>query len=368
MADVITDVKEVTPEWLTTVLRTNGHLDHEHVTAVELRSSRQTIISNIHYLELTYSAVTSERSPSKLFLKLSKPGFDSEIAASFGKRESEFYNVIAKSMNDPPSAPCYDAAFSPDNGKSHMLLADLSETHFQTDWPLPPTKPHCEAVIDSLAKFHAAWWDHPQLGNSIGKFPTSNSIDEYVQSMEKKFAGFVDFLDDRLSVERRRLYERVLSTVAGVWKERIRENRTEGKDLTLIHGDAHFWNCLHPRRLDQAKVYIIDWQCWRIDTATDDLAYMIGLHWYPERRRALEPNLLRTYHDKLLVYGVKNYDWDECWYDYRPLGDRQPFCSSLAVVRKTVASHLVASFGKSDPDFRGFRLRGAAATIALWPY
>jgi thiamine kinase-like enzyme len=198
-----------------------------------------------------------------------------------------------------------------------MLLADLSETHFQTDWPLPPSKPHCEAVLDSLAKFHASWWDHPELGKSISKFPSSGSIDEYIQSMEKKFAGFVDFLDDRLSADRRRLYESILSRAPGVWKERIREDRTDGKGLTLIHGDAHFWNCLHPRRLDQDKVYIIDWQCWRIDTATVDLAYMIGLHWYPDRRRALERDFLRNYHDKLLTCGVKNYDWDACWYDYR---------------------------------------------------
>ena len=316
MADVITDVEQVTPDWLTSVLGANGHLDQERVTAVEPRSSRQTVISTIHHLELRYSANTSEQSPAKLFLKISKPGFDSEIAARFGKKESEYYNVIARTMNDPPSATCYDAAFSADTGKSHVLLADLSETHFQTDWPLPPTKPYCEEVLDRLAKFHAFWWDHPELGNSIGKFPSSGSIDEYIQSMEKKFAGFVDFLDDRLSAERRHLYERVLATAPGVWKARIRE-RSDGKDLTLIHGDAHFWNCLHPRQLDQAKPYIIDWQCWRIDTATDDLAYMIGLHWYPERRRALERNLLRTYHDKLLIYGVKNYDWEACWRDYR---------------------------------------------------
>jgi hypothetical protein len=36
-------------------------------------------------------------------------------------------------MNDPPSVACYDAAFSPDTGKSHLLLADLSKTHFETD-------------------------------------------------------------------------------------------------------------------------------------------------------------------------------------------------------------------------------------------
>jgi thiamine kinase-like enzyme len=317
MDNVITDVKQVTPDWLTTALQTNGHLDHEQVTAVVIKSSRQTIISNTHHLEITYSAVTSERSPSKLFLKLSKPGFDSELAARLGKRESQYYNVVVKSMNDPPSATCYDAAFSPDTGKSHVLLVDLSETHFQTDWPLPPSKPYCEAVLDSFAKFHAAWWDHPQLGNSVGKLPTNDSIDEYVQSMEKKFAGFVDFLDDRLSAERRRLYERVLSTAPGVWKERIRERNPNEKHLTLIHGDAHFWNCLYPRRLGQGKVYIIDWQGWRIDTATDDLAYMIALHWYPERRRAMEYDLLRYYYSKLLMYGVENYDWDAFWYDYK---------------------------------------------------
>ena len=177
MADVIADVEQITPDWLTNVLGANGHLDKGRVTAVELKASRQTIISNIHYLELRYSADASEESPSKLFLKLSKPGFDAEIAARFGERESQYYNVIAKSMNDSPSATCYDAAFSPDTGKSHMLLADLSETHFQTDWPLPPLKAHCETVLDSFARFHAAWWDHPQLGNSIGKFPTCDSID-----------------------------------------------------------------------------------------------------------------------------------------------------------------------------------------------
>jgi hypothetical protein len=205
MADIITDVEQVTPDWLTSVLGANGHLDQERVTAVELRSSRQTIISTIHHLEVRYSANTSERSPAKLFLKISKAGFDSEIAARFGKKESEYYNVIAMTMNNPPSATCYDAAYSPDTGKSHILLADLSETHFQTEWPLPPTKPYCEEVLDRLAKFHTFWWDHPQLGKSIGNFPSTGSIDEYIRTMEKKFVAFVEFLGDRLSKYRRNL-------------------------------------------------------------------------------------------------------------------------------------------------------------------
>jgi thiamine kinase-like enzyme len=317
MHDVITDVNQITPDWLTTALRATGNIDREQVTAVEVTSSRETLISRTHHLEITYSAVTSKRPPSKLFLKLSKSDVDPEIGSRFAKRESEYYNVIAKGMNDPPSAICYSAAFSPDTGKAHILLADLSETHFQTHWPLPPSILHCEAVLDKFAKFHAAWWDNPQLGNAVGEFPTNESVDKYIQSMEKKFAGFADFLDDRLSTERRRLYEKALATAPRLIKERIRAHDSTRRDLTLIHGDAHFWNCLHPRRLERDTPCIIDWQCWRVDTATDDVAYMIALHWYPERRRALERDLLRYYHGQLLTYGVENYDSDAFWYDYK---------------------------------------------------
>jgi hypothetical protein len=112
------------------------------------------------------------------------------------------------------------------------------------------------------------------------------------------------------------LYEKVLATAPAVIKKRIGAQQSS-RHLTLIHGDAHFWNCLHPRRLEHDLPCIIDWQCWRIDTATDDLAYMIALHWYPERRRALEHNVLRYYYEKLLAYGVENYDWDACCYDYK---------------------------------------------------
>jgi hypothetical protein len=29
-------------------------------------------------------------------------------------------------------------------------------------------------------------------------------------------------------------------------------------------------------------VRIFDWDVWRIDVATDDLAYMMALHWFPD--------------------------------------------------------------------------------------
>ena len=60
-----------------------------------------------------------------------------------------------------------------------------------------------------------------------------------------------------------------------------------------------------------------DWDAWRVDVATDDLAYMMAVHWYPERRRRLERECLRRYHAALTRAGVRGYDFDGLWRDYR---------------------------------------------------
>ncbi|MHA2156803.1 MAG: hypothetical protein ACXABU_15780, partial [Candidatus Hodarchaeales archaeon] len=42
-----------------------------------------------------------------------------------------------------------------------------------------------------------------------------------------------------------------------------------------------------------------------------------GLEWYPERRLLMEKILIEHYYNVLVEQGVKNFSWDECWYDYK---------------------------------------------------
>jgi hypothetical protein len=44
---------------------------------------------------------------------------------------------------------------------------------------------------------------------------------------------------------------------------------------------------------------------------------MICHYWFPERRQALERDMLNRYYRRLQENGVTNYTWDEFWYDYR---------------------------------------------------
>lgn len=129
--------------------------------------------------------------------------------------------------------------------------------------------------------------------------------------------AFTGFLGDRLSADRRRVYEKFLAALPRLLTPQRAARLTAGKAVTLVHGDAHFWNFLYPHEAAQAAVHLIDWQSWDIGVGTDDLAYMIALHWYPERRRELERALISRYHQELLRQGVTNYTWPECWLDYR---------------------------------------------------
>ena len=87
--------------------------------------------------------------------------------------------------------------------------------------------------------------------------------------------------------------------------------------MTIVHGDAHVWNCFLPKPDVADTPRLFDWDGWRIDYATDDLAYQMALHWYPDIRRAREDHLLDVYHDALVKHGITSYDRRTLQDDYR---------------------------------------------------
>ncbi len=320
MRDVLPDLAHVTPEWLTKVLRDQGHLEDGRVTAVHLKTTRSTAVSLVAHLEVQYTADAAASVPSQLFLKTSRP----DLIAAFplrGQKEVAFYTRIAAAMLAPLVVRCYDAVYAPETQKFHLVLEDMSASHFQaTIWPLPPLQAQCVQAIDGLAQLHAHWWDHAGLAQDMGARPTEASMQQGFHWVEHTLPEFLDFLGDRLSRQRRAVYEHVLR-VAPLLRQRLLADH----GLTLVHGDAHVWNFLFPRNVDTDTVRLIDWEGWSMGLGTVDLAYMMALHWYPERRARLEQPLLRRYHTQLLTHGIVGYDWEACWYDYRLAAIRNLF-------------------------------------------
>lgn len=302
MGEVITDITQVTPEWLTETLRSAGVLARGRVTSVETDISRP-FGSVISHIKLRYS--DDMAAPSRLFLKFA----DQESHAWFperGRREVEFFRAIPVADFARLPLPRYYAVAHSVDG-FHLLLDDLSETHVIVPHPLPPHQAQCEQVIEALARLHAYWWDGEDRLNvmqSGGDISLSGGA-------EHLLPAFMEFLGDRLWAERRTIFEKVVAN-----SDMLTMRLTTGKHRTLIHGDAHAWNFLYPRDF-LGRACLIDWEAWSVDVGVYDLAYFITLFWFPAHRARSEHRLVERYHQRLCEYGVVAYSWEDCWRDYR---------------------------------------------------
>lgn len=312
MAELVTDIQQVTPAWLDNLLREKGILDRGMVIEVRPTRSKKTNVSTVYHLAVSYQGLPPDHpAPRHLFLKISEPDYG-------WPQEAQFYNVVAPAMlsTDPdtewPFVRCYDAVYSAEKKATHLLLQDLSATHLTTEGLMPPAPRHAEQVIDAYALLHAYWWEHPRLGRDIGRLLTHGEIDDFLTAAGRKLRQLVDDMGAGLSPEDRG----VLESVAAAWPARRRERLVAGVGVTLVHRDPHPLNFLYPRDPERGGVKLIDWQSWRVDAGTDDLAYLMACHWPIRRGESLEPDLVRRYHARLVELGVAGYSWDDCRYDY----------------------------------------------------
>jgi Ecdysteroid kinase-like family len=295
--------------YLTEALRRSGVLVTGRVASAELVSSRRTVLSLITRLRLTYDGPAAD-APQTIIVKSALPDQGGTLWNG-GRQEVAFYTQVASVMSAPLVPRCFDARCDSGSKTWHLLLEDFTDSHIvATVWPLPPTFEQCESIVQARARFHAAWWDDPRLGSTVGSWLDSEGMTGLMQRFSEQFARFTDRVGDRLPRERRRLYERLVE--AG---PRLIERNHSHHNLTIVQGDAHVWNCFLPR--DGEDVRLFDWDCWRIDVGSDDLAYMIAMHWYPDRRRRMERPLLDRYHAALVAHGVRGYDRRALDEDYR---------------------------------------------------
>ena len=270
--------KAADAERLTEALRRFGAVGQARVCDVTVMSSLKKLRSHTFRLRLDYDGSAGD-APSSVILKMGH--LDSAGRSSYANHhEIAFYRDIAPALPARVVPHCFEIVEATDTSAWQLLLEDLTDSHFvATAWPLPPTRTHCENMVQTLARFHAAWWDNPLLGVSVAKWRDAAAFDTILRNFAEQIARFTDRFAEMMPPERRELYQQLLDRAP-----RLLRRYHSRRNLTLIHGDAHPWNFFLPRHGGGEDVRLLDWEGWSIDTATDDLAYMMAMLWYPDRR------------------------------------------------------------------------------------
>ncbi|MGH2536164.1 MAG: hypothetical protein ACRDHL_02090 [Candidatus Promineifilaceae bacterium] len=315
--EVIAAVDQVSADWLTAVLTNSGALTAGEVAGFEVLPDRGNWSTNAR-LKLSYREGAQGARPERLFLKMTNTDLGDEF---FDSSEVAYYR---RDYVDVPAAPlvrCYDAAYSEEQQRYHLLLDDVSETHIPA-FEKAPTLAYGLALAEGLAALHARWWG--AKGVQAASAPIHDAA-HILRFVEFGAAGVAPILA-QFSTELRAHWQTLIKEIYVHHPQAIIARTADASGFTLIHGDAGPYNILVPREGDR-PIYIIDRQPfdWSLTTwlGVYDLVYAIVLDWDAEVRRRLERPVLAHYHEQLIQQGVTGYTWEQLLIDYRlcaPMG------------------------------------------------
>jgi hypothetical protein len=308
---VITDVRDVSVEWLTAELTNSGALTTGVVTAFDVETGRGNW-SNSARLMLQYSDDAQGDRPQRLFLKMVNTDLDDEF---FGSSEVTYYTRDYLGVQDAPLLRCYDGRFSEREQRYHLLLEDVSETHIRAA-DKTPTLDYGHALAEGLATLHAHWWGAERLSKANAPMHRAAHIRRFVEIAEPG----AEHILKQLSAELEPHWPAAIRDLFVHHPQALIARTQEYNGFTLIHGDAGDANILVPRE-GERPVYLIDRQPfdWSLTTwlGVYDLAYAIVLDWDVELRRRFEIAILERYHEHLIKNGVRGYSWERLFDDYR---------------------------------------------------
>ena len=308
---VITNIDQVSIPWLTSVLVKSGALTHGEVKSFEFGTGQGNWSTSGHIV-VTYTDGSKGSLPKNLFLKMVNTDLDDEF---FGDSEVTYYTHDYVDVNHAPLLRCYDAAYSKELNRYHLLLDDVSESHIPAA-EKEPTLEYGLALAEGLAVLHAHWWDAKRLAEAGAPIHSESHIQRFVDIA----ALGVEHITRQFSSELKPHWPEAMRELYTYHPQAIIKRARDLNGFTLIHGDVGSYNVLVPRQGDR-PLYIIDRQPfnWSLTTwlGVYDIAYAIVLDWDVETRRMYENLILKHYHNHLFENGVSDYSWEQLYNDYR---------------------------------------------------
>lgn len=316
---------EITPDWLTDVLRASG-TSGRAVAAVtcERIGEGYGLTGVVSRLHLRYEGERGDAPPSLVAkFPMAAPGTLSAYRAAHRRdaaarryyercaREVRFYREIApRSM--VPAPRLYHGEADDATGRIVLLLEDLAAAR-TGDVLRGCTRDEARLVAGALAPFHARWW--PRSSENPTPFPWlprwGGDHCARQERYNRQVTPFLDRYGGQLPPAIRDIVEGLRTRYGAVLAA------LDAAPATIIHADLHLDNiAFNPPRII-APAVVFDWQSVCLGPAAIDIAqFMFGSLDVGERRRA-EGALFRHYHALLTANGVAGYGADRLRHDCR---------------------------------------------------
>ena len=307
--------EELTVEWLTEALRKRGTLKRGQVVSrkAEVLGGTKGALGQIARLSLAYDT-DQENAPRSLIAKFAPANPEQRIRlnqAGFYEREIRFYQELADQVAFR-TPDCYYSAWDAETGEFVLLLEDLSLAR-NGERAVGCSLTEAELAIKEIAKFHAAWWEDPQLAQQdwLRWFSSPDAHQRWQDGYQQRWGVFVAKMTSHLPEPILALGQRFGPRVTQVFEQFYHP------PLTLIHNDYMLDNLFFATTGNEVSLAVVDWQFLTCGRGVSDIASFLGGNISIEDRRAHELDLLRTYHTLLVENGVRGYPFSQCWDDYR---------------------------------------------------
>lgn len=341
----------LTAAWLTRALRASGRIGDERVTDVTLQPLGTGQMSDSLRVVVGYDRPV--RGPASLVAKLPAADETSRQTAALLRsyeKEVRFYQQLAPALPIRTPEVLY-ADIDVDTARFVLLLEDLAPARAGDQ--LSGCSPEAAALaIGELVKLHAPRWDDATLAE----------LDWLHPDRAANAAFLLDLLPGLWDGFRARYGSEVEGDVRRAGDALFAELETylaaDTEPWSVVHGDYRLDNLLFGPDATCPTVAVVDWQTCGHGPAAADVAYFVGAGLLPADRRAVEKDLVRTYHRGLMAAGVSGYDWDRCWHDYR----RGTWAGLIMAI---AASNLVERTPRGDRMFVAMATRHARHALDL---
>ena len=301
-------VTEITPSWLTAVLRDGGAIGAASITDVAIEPIGRGVgfLGQLARLRLTYDKPETGAPASLIgkFPTLDPGGRQICQMFQFYEREVRFYRELAPRV--PIRVPrCYGSVMDVPADDYLLLLEDLGALPMGDD-ATGCTAAEAEHAIRAIARVHAAWWERPGLAAlewvPMGNAPVHQIAEPaYQQSLEPFLALFGDHLSARMRATSEKMQTHVVDLL----------NTLSVPPLTLAHGDYRLDNLF----FDRDDVAAIDWQIAFRGRGVFDVAYFLSGCLAPDVRRTEEARLVRLWHE--IASSRSGESFEQAFLDYR---------------------------------------------------